>query len=525
MQPLTTSDPREVGPYRLIAELGRGGMGRVFLGSGPDGRLAAIKRVRAEFAEDEEFRARFSREVEASRKVSGAYTAAVIDADVTASTPWLASVFVPGPALGEAVDAVGALPERSVLRLAAGLATALMAIHRENLVHRDLKPSNVLLADDGPRVIDFGIARAADSDGRSQVTGTGWLIGSPGFMSPEQAEGRPATPASDVFSLGAVLAVACTGRDPFTGPAAPQILYNVVHTEPDLSMIPEGLRRIVEECLAKDPDLRPTPGRLLDSIGRIAPSAQPWPAEVHELIARQRAELARLLDQTAPLSKPRNGHHVLRETREYTAKKEEKPFEVSWTGKEPITGYARRHPLHAGFYGTLALVMFVLSVLADVPGDPIMTGLFETPNEVRWGMLAVSPLLYLAGSAQAAAAARRVQRRMAAWSLRVGPQGIAPGSGPVIPWTAIEDVRLSPISANPLYRGNAGWPYVFDGLHVKLGTTSPTPGTPAGWPVPGGGPSDRFDGWIPICVLGPLTARRRSELDAALARHVSAGSR
>ncbi|MFG6191568.1 serine/threonine-protein kinase [Nonomuraea sp. JJY05] len=519
MQPLTTSDPREVGRYRLIAELGRGGMGRVFLGSGPDGRLAAIKRVRAEFAEDDEFRARFGREVEASRKVSGAYTAAVIDADVHAPTPWLASVFVPGPSLREAVDAVGALPERSVPRLAAGLATALMAIHRENLVHRDLKPSNVLLADDGPRVIDFGIARAADNDGRSQVTSTGWLIGSPGFMSPEQAEGRPATPASDVFSLGAVLAVACTGQEPFAGPAAPQILYNVVHTEPDLSMVPEGLRRIVEGCLAKDPDLRPTPGQLLDSIGRIAPSAQPWPAEVHELIARQRTELARFLDQTAPLSRRLNGHHVHRETREYT----EKAFEVSWTGKEPITDYAKRHRLHMWFYGTLALVMFVLSMLADVPGDPIMTGLFETSNEVRWGMLAVSPFLYLAGSAQATAAARGVQRRMAAWSLRIGPQGITAGGGPPVPWTAIEAVRLGPVKASPLYQGSAAWPYVFDGLHVKLGTTSATPDPPAGWPSPGGGPSDRSDGWIPICVLGPLTAQQRSELDAALARHVSAG--
>jgi hypothetical protein len=281
----------------MIAELGRGGMGRVLLGCAPDGRLVALKQVHPQFAHDDGFRARFRREVAASRKVSGAYTAAVIDADVDAPTPWLASVFVPGPSLREVVDALGGLPAESARRLAAGLATALIEIHRAGLVHRDLKPSNVLLAEDGPRVIDFGIARATD-DGGSELTGAGWLVGSPGYMSPEQVVGRPVTPASDVFCLGAVLAMACTRRDPFTGPATMDILDNVVRAEPDLRAVPERLREVVRWCLAKDPARRPTPAQLLVSLGEIPPSAQTWPPAVHQLIARQHADLRGLLDET-----------------------------------------------------------------------------------------------------------------------------------------------------------------------------------------------------------------------------------
>jgi serine/threonine protein kinase len=191
-------------------------MGRVLLGAGPDGRLVAVKQVHDRYAADDGFRARFRREVGASRRVSGAYTAAVMDADVEAVTPWLASVFVVGPSLGAAVEAAGALPADAVHRLAVGLATALVEIHRTGLIHRDLKPENVLLAEDGVRVIDFGIARAAEEE--AELTHTGGVIGSPAYMSPEQAEGRMLTPASDVFSLGSVLALALTGRSPSPGP-------------------------------------------------------------------------------------------------------------------------------------------------------------------------------------------------------------------------------------------------------------------------------------------------------------------
>jgi eukaryotic-like serine/threonine-protein kinase len=300
MKPLGPTDPYRVGRYRLVAELGRGGMGRVLLAAAPDGRLVALKQVRAQFTEDDGFRARFRREVAASRRVSGGHTAAVVDADPDGPAPWLASLFVPGPSLREAVDATGALPADPAARLAAGLAAALAEIHAAGLVHRDLKPSNVLLTDGGPCVIDFGIARATDAQGGTEVTHTGWLVGSPGFMSPEQAEGRPVTPASDMFSLGTVLVMACTGGNPFDGASTPQTLYNVVFAEPDLGAVPDRLRDAVARCLAKDPDQRPTPAELLAHLGDLAPGDLapgdlPWPPAVHDMIAAQRAELTRLM--------------------------------------------------------------------------------------------------------------------------------------------------------------------------------------------------------------------------------------
>ncbi|MEV5827291.1 serine/threonine-protein kinase [Spirillospora sp. NPDC052242] len=295
MRPLGADAPRGIGPYRTVAELGRGGMGRVLLATSPDGRLVAVKQVHARLAADGGFRERFRREVAASRRVSGAFTAAVVDADTEAPTPWLASEFVPGPSLGAAVAAAGPLPEEPVRRLAAGLATALAEVHRAGLVHRDLKPANVLLAGDGPRVIDFGIARAAEGADGTELTRTGLVVGSPPFMSPEQADGREVTAASDVFSLGTVLVAALTGASPFAGTAIPQTLFNVVHTEPDLGAVPPGLRPVVAACLAKDPGARPSPGRLLELVGEVAPASRPWPPAVHAVAAGQRAEIDRLL--------------------------------------------------------------------------------------------------------------------------------------------------------------------------------------------------------------------------------------
>ncbi|MGJ5832051.1 serine/threonine-protein kinase [Streptomyces ossamyceticus] len=296
MRELRATDPVAVGPYRLLAELGRGGMGRVLLGAGPDGRLAAVKQVHARIASDEEFRARFRREVAASRRVSGAFTAAVTDADTEAETPWLASVFVTGPSLGTVVDRTGPQPEETVRRIAVGLATALVEMHRAGLVHRDLKPDNVLLADDGVRVIDFGIARATEGTGATELTESGVVVGSPAFMSPEQAEAKELTAASDVFSFGSVLAMAATGRSPFARESTLVTLYDLVHAEPDLSDVPSGLREVVAACLAKEPAERPDPERLLELLGPVAPGGGGrWPDTVRGLIADQQAEVDRVL--------------------------------------------------------------------------------------------------------------------------------------------------------------------------------------------------------------------------------------
>jgi serine/threonine protein kinase len=245
-------------------------MGQVFLGRSPGGRLVAVKVIRAELADDPGFRARFAREVAAARRVSGVFTAAVVDADPTAPLPWLVTGFVNGLSLAEAVQDHGALPVASVLALAAGLAEGLAAVHAAGVVHRDLTPSNVLLASDGPRVIDFGISRAVEA---TQLTRTGIAIGSPAYMSPEQAEGGAVGPASDVFSLGAVLVFAAIGEGPF-GPGAPTaVMYRVVHGTARLDRVPGPVRPLVERCMAKNPGQRPTAAQFLAELRAAHPSA------------------------------------------------------------------------------------------------------------------------------------------------------------------------------------------------------------------------------------------------------------
>ncbi len=265
MEPLHTDDPRQLGSYRLLRRLGAGGMGRVYLARSPGGRTVAVKAVRAELAEDAEFRRRFLQETEVARAVSGRFTAPVVDAAAGADVPvpWLATAYVAGPALDSVVARHGPLPERTVRALGCGLATALQEVHAAGLVHRDLKPSNVLLAADGPRVIDFGIARAVDGD---RMTRTGAVVGSPGYMSPEQAQGQEVGQPGDVFSLGAVLGYAATGRHVFGRGAPAALLYQVVHEEPDLTGAPEPLLAAIRACLAKDPAERPDPARVLESL-------------------------------------------------------------------------------------------------------------------------------------------------------------------------------------------------------------------------------------------------------------------
>jgi serine/threonine protein kinase len=258
------SDPLMVGPYRIVGRLASGGMGWVYLGRSASGRALAVKVVRPEIASDPEFRGRFAREVEAARAVSGAFTAPVVDADPSGDPPWLATLYVPAPSLAEAIRADGPLPEPAVRLLAAGLIEALQAIHAAGVVHRDLKPANVLLAGDGPRVIDFGISLFGAP---SMITQVGTVMGTPPFMSPEQCASGLAGPPSDVFSLGGVLAYASTGVPPFgTGNG---VMYRISHERPALDAVPSGLRDLVECCLAKAPEARPDLAWLLDRV--VAP--------------------------------------------------------------------------------------------------------------------------------------------------------------------------------------------------------------------------------------------------------------
>ncbi|MEU5160660.1 protein kinase [Streptomyces sp. NPDC020875] len=271
MEPLGPDEPRVIGPYRLVGRLGAGGMGRVYLGRSPGGRNVAVKAVHPHVAHDPSFRARFRREIEAARRVGGRWTAPVLDADPEAAVPWVATGFFAGPPLSAAVDEHGPLSGRAVRGLGAGLAEALAAVHGLGLVHRDVKPSNVLLTLDGPRLIDFGIARAVD--GTSALTTTGVTVGSPGFMPPEAILGKDVTGAADVFSLGAVLAFAASGHTPFRGGTTATLLYKVVHEEPEIGPMDDELRELVFRCLEKEPAARPEPGEILALLAPDGPSA------------------------------------------------------------------------------------------------------------------------------------------------------------------------------------------------------------------------------------------------------------
>ncbi|MEJ3651855.1 serine/threonine-protein kinase [Actinomycetes bacterium KLBMP 9759] len=259
VHPLVDHDPQRIGGYRIVGRLGAGGMGQVFLGEDADGRQVAVKVVHPGLAHDQRFRQRFRREVEVSRQVSGPWVAAVVDADADAAVPWLATEYVPGPSLTDVLDRYGELEPAVVRRLGHGLASALITIHAAGLVHRDIKPSNVLMAEEGPRLIDFGISRAVDA---TRMTGTGAVIGTPGYMSPEQVDGHEAGPASDIFSLGALLAYAAGGRHPF-GEATPVVLMlRISRDAPDLGDVPASLRRTLAACLAKRPEDRPSAAEL-----------------------------------------------------------------------------------------------------------------------------------------------------------------------------------------------------------------------------------------------------------------------
>ncbi|ACU73326.1 serine/threonine protein kinase [Catenulispora acidiphila DSM 44928] len=269
MQPLEAGDPTRIGPYAILGVLGSGGMGKVYLGRSTGGRTVAVKAVRPELADDSQFRQRFRNEIEAAKSVSGAFTAAVVDSDTEASVPWFATAFIAGISLGDAVSRFGALPEPALRTLTAGLAEAITAVHRAGIIHRDLKPANVLLALDGPYVIDFGITRATEG---TALTTAGTVMGSPGFMSPEQASGVRVGPETDMFSLGATLVYAATARSPFGDGPTPALLYRVVSQEPDITGVPDSLRDMIAACLHKEPARRPTTQQILEYLDANAPA-------------------------------------------------------------------------------------------------------------------------------------------------------------------------------------------------------------------------------------------------------------
>jgi Protein kinase domain len=303
---LQPGDPESVGQYHVVKPLGRGGMGRVFLAVSPGGRAVAVKVIHAEYASDPEFRVRFRREVAAARKVSGLYTAGVVDADTDGPVPWLATAYVSGPSLGQEVKEHGPLPPRSLIALAAGLAEGVSVIHAAGVVHRDLTPSNVMLAEDGPRIIDFGISRAADVSTHAHST----RFGTPGYHPPELlASGSGVGAAGDIFSLGAVLAFASTGTGPFGAGSFESLAYRVVHEEPDLTAVPAEIRALIQRCLAKDPAKRPTAADVLAELTSAGPRMGWQPGQISRDVHRdatpaQPSETATVIRTRSPAAVP-----------------------------------------------------------------------------------------------------------------------------------------------------------------------------------------------------------------------------
>lgn len=267
MMRLRREDPRVVGSFRLHRRLGAGGMGVVYLGSDRRGQRVALKVIRPDLAEDQEFRSRFAREVSAARRIRGGCTARLVAADLEAERPWFATQYVPGPSLHDKVAEEGPLTAAQIAAIGAALSEGLVAVHEAGVVHRDLKPSNILLSPKGPRIIDFGIAWAT---GASTLTHVGTAVGSPGFLAPEQVRGAAVTPATDVFALGATLAYAATADSPFGHGSSEVMLYRVVHEEPHLQGVPDALAPLVQACLAKDPEERPSTLQLSMRLKEIA---------------------------------------------------------------------------------------------------------------------------------------------------------------------------------------------------------------------------------------------------------------
>ncbi|MGC0417320.1 protein kinase domain-containing protein [Embleya sp. AB8] len=586
MEPLGRGDPQRVGRFRLIGVLGSGGTGRVFLGRAPDGAAVAVKVMHPHLLTmtdgRAEFRRRFAREVESAREVDSAFIVSVVDADAHAEVPWLATEFVPGIALGEAVRRFGPLPEASLLVLAAGLFAALARIHAVGLVHRDIKPSNIVLGVDGPKVVDFGIALPA---GTTALTRTGQTVGTMGFMSPEQFERPDVGPESDVFSAGAVLVHAATGRPPFPGDTLPVLFASPTTRTPDLDGLPAALVPLVEAALAKHPTTRPTAEAaraMLPAPPTDAGDDAGWlpPAVTHAIL---RATITVLsapgpvapYDNDAatgtPLPQARSGHatspptqvpQVPQETAtapdpaptepetDGVAPKEVPPpragsrtsadgtFDISWTGREPITDYARPKFDLPTYFQLWTLILLAVATACihglisrwsamddndrggkdfDGVGRLLLIGAGFTGFI---GLVCLGGLVFTVIRKLFASRRHRLAvPHRAPWSLRIGPRGITTTDDfrRTIPWDQVEMVGIEPIRAP----GPAEL-YVYPGLRVQfVDDANVVPLRTAGWFYPGEAPtapSDREAGG-PVCVLGPLIEGRHFELTEALARH------
>ncbi|QXJ20771.1 serine/threonine protein kinase [Actinomadura graeca] len=339
-----------VGKYRLLGRLGEGGMGKVFFGRSPGGRAVAVKVIKADLATDSTFRRRFTQEIETARKVSGIFTAPVVEADPQGDPPWLVTAYVPGPALDTVIADQGALPEHTLRILGSGLAEAIQSIHLAGVVHRDLKPANIILADDGPRLIDFGIARAA---GVTTLTQTGGTVGTPAFMAPEQIRGGPITHKVDVFALGMVLCHAA-GVHPFGETRFAQaFLYRVVNELPELHALPPSLRHLIEACLEKEPSRRPEPSDLILGLADLEAGADWLPAPVKTMVTRYEASSSALLRE--PPESPRR--QVIVSNHRGVGARED---------SGPITRVQRLHRIRPGSHPlvlvTVGIVLTLLSI-------------------------------------------------------------------------------------------------------------------------------------------------------------------
>ncbi|MEU8758042.1 ABC transporter substrate-binding protein [Streptomyces sp. NPDC048659] len=424
LQPLLSADPSALAGYRLLGRLGAGGMGVVYLGRTGTGELAAVKVTHADRADQADFRSRFRREVEAARRVDSPWAVPVTGADPDAPEPWMATAFVPGPSLGEAVRAHGPLPGRSVRILGAGVARALAAVHAAGIVHRDVKPGNVLLAVDGPRLIDFGIARAA---GETGLTSADVVVGTPGFLAPEQAAARTdlVGPPADVFALGCLLAYAATGRPPFGGGTADALLYRTVHDRPDLAGVPEDLLPLLTACLAKAPAARPTAAelatRLAEGTGTAearqpsgAPAARPTAAELANRLAEGTGTAKARQPSGAPPARPTAAELATRLAEGTGTAKDRQPSGDGDTAFQPPADW-----LPAPVIATIAERSAAMLALPDIDATLPAPGTGPAPKRSRRAFLALG-----AGAAVLAAGGGGY----ALWDSRRGGRPAAPAS-------------------------------------------------------------------------------------------------